>query len=148
MAMIEALARIEFQDPITQLELECYSWTMDSPVMQDVDDWMHGVIIADERGVLTFANHRAMELHGAVMLGAKPQDYSVLHGLFTEEGRPYPPEDLPLALAVKTRRKIRHSKWLIRRPDATRVLVIGDALPLTNPRGQHVGGILVFRQIV
>jgi PAS domain-containing protein len=135
-------------DAIQQLEIEAHSWAFDSPLMEGVDSWTCGIIIANKQGELTFANRRALELHGHVVLGTKAVDYSAFHGLFTEQGSPYPSEDLPLAVAVKARPTLRHAKWLIRRPDASRVLVIGDAFPLTTNDGQPVGGILIFRQIV
>ncbi|MBA3578282.1 MAG: PAS domain S-box protein, partial [Sphingomonas sp.] len=53
-----------------------------------------GVIVADAAGRLTFVNEAAERLHGVAELGVEPEQYSDTYHLFTEAGRPYPPEEL------------------------------------------------------
>jgi PAS domain S-box-containing protein len=59
-----------------------------------------GVIVTDSAGNIRFVNEAAKRIHGLAPLGVPPDQYSTAYHLFTEDGRPYPPEELPLARAV------------------------------------------------
>jgi hypothetical protein len=79
-------------------------------------------------------------------MGVQPDDYSPMHGLFTEDGRPYPSTDLPLARAAMFGETVLGAKWRIRRPDGSSVTAMGDAMPLTDAQGTQSGAILLFHQ--
>ena len=87
----------------------------------------------------------AIVMHGRLTMGVLPDDYSPVHGLFTEDGRPYPSSDLPLLRAALGGETILEARWRIRRPDGSSVLATGDAMPLHAEPGQLTGAILIFQ---
>jgi PAS domain S-box-containing protein len=104
-----------------------------------------GVIIADAGGRITFVNAAAARLHGGVRIGVQPAAYSEAYRLFTEDGQPYPPADLPLARAVLHGEAAQDARWRIRRPDGTEVLAVGSARPVVGPDGARLGAVLTLR---
>lgn len=103
-----------------------------------------GVIVTDAVGRITLVNKAAAEIHGVARLDVEPDAYSDSYHLYTEDGRPHPPLDLPLARAVKGQ-KVRSARWRVRRPDGTEVLVIGSAQPLLDQAGAQIGAVLTVR---
>ncbi|MES2904954.1 MAG: PAS domain S-box protein [Pseudomonadota bacterium] len=104
-----------------------------------------GVIIADTNGKLALVNRAAETIHGVASLDVTPDDYSDVYHLFTEDGRPYPSADLPLARAVTLGETIDDSRWRIRRPDGTEVLAIGSARPIRDDGGTQIASVLTLR---
>ena len=103
-----------------------------------------GVIVADREGKLSFVNDAAARLHGVKALDIAPDDYSETYHLFTEDGDPYPSDQLPLARAVLHGETIEDARWRIRRPDGSEILAIGSARPVVEDDHQ-VGAILTLR---
>lgn len=103
-----------------------------------------GVIVTDAAGKITLVNTAAAEIHGVARLDVEPDAYSDTYRLYTEDGRPYPPRDLPLARAVGGH-AARDARWRIRRPDGTEVLATGNALPLVDQDGAQIGAVLTIR---
>jgi PAS domain-containing protein len=122
-------------------------WTFDERAAAELERLAQGVIVADEAGRLVFANAAAVAIHGRLIMGVQPDDYSLMHGLFTEDGRPYPSTDLALARAVLFGETTIDTRWRIRRPDASSVVAMGDAMPLIDDRGVQIGAILLFRVV-
>lgn len=110
-----------------------------------LDQLGEGVIVADAAGTIIYVNAAAERLHGMAHLGVPPQDYSTTYNLFTEQGEPYPSQDLPLARAVQHAETVTEARWRIRRPDGTEVLVIGSARPLRAADGSAQGAVLTLR---
>lgn len=104
-----------------------------------------GIVIANASGELVFASERAADILGIVRLGAGVDDYSALHGVFTEDGRPYPSSDLPLARAILHKKTTRHERLLIRRPDGLIQLIEVSARPLVDTTKRQVGAVAVLR---
>ena len=104
-----------------------------------------GIIVTDPEGRITFVNDAAVRLHGVERLDVGPDDYSETYHLFTEDGRPYPPHELPLARAVVNGETILNARWRIRRPDGSEVLAVGNARPVFNPDGSRIGAVLTLR---
>ena len=104
-----------------------------------------GVILADADGRITFVNDAAERLHGAALIGVGPDDYSAAYQLFTEDGRPYPPDELPLARAVRNHERVTGARWRIRRPDGVEVLAVGSARPILDADGKRLGAVLTIR---
>jgi PAS domain S-box-containing protein len=102
------------------------------------------VILADADGKLTFVNEAAERLHGVRLLGVGPEDYTQSYHLLTEDGLPHPPADLPLARAVKGE-TVSEARWLIKRPDGSVALAVGNAKPVLDKDGKQVGSILTAR---
>lgn len=103
-----------------------------------------GIIVADAAGSIIFANDAAIVMHGRLTMGVLPDDYSPVHGLFMEDGRPYPSGDLPLVRAALGGETVLNARWRIRRPDGTSVLATGDAMPIYAEPGLLGGAILIF----
>lgn len=111
-------------------------------VLEQVAD---GVIITDSLGNIVFVNPAAESLHGVKMLGVSPDQYSETYHLLTEKGEPYPPEELPLARAVRRGETVLDARWRIQRPDGCIVRAIGSARPLVDPYGKQTGAVLTLR---
>ena len=103
-----------------------------------------GVIVTDAVGRITLVNKAAAEIHGVARLDVEPDAYSDTYRLYTEDGRPHPPLDLPLARAVDGQ-VVRGARWRVRRPDGTEVLAIGNAQPLLDQEGAQIGAVLTVR---
>ncbi|WP_426216430.1 PAS domain S-box protein [Methylobacterium sp. NFXW15] len=103
-----------------------------------------GVIVTDAAGRITLVNVAAAAIHGVSRLDVEPDAYSDTYHLFTEEGEPYPPHDLPLARAVRGE-TVREARWRIRRPDGAEVIAVGNAQPLRGQDGGQIGAVLTVR---
>ena len=110
-----------------------------------LDRMGEGVIVTNAQGEITYVNEAAERLHGVSELMVPPEAYSETYHLLTEGGDPYPPHDLPLARAVLNAETIVDARWLIERPDGTRVLAIGTARPVYDVCGRQSGGVLTIR---
>lgn len=119
-------------------------WVFSDKNIAELKALADGAIVADAQGALIFFNAAAIVMHGRMIMGVQPEDYSHIHGLFTEDGRPYPSSDLPLMRAAIGGETVLNAKWRIRRPDGSLVLANGDAMPIYQKSGQRKGAILVF----
>ena len=103
-----------------------------------------GVIVTDADGAIGFVNEAAQRIHGVAELGVKPDSYTETYHLLTLDGEPYPPDQLPLARAVRGE-TVREAAWVVRRRDGTDVLARGSARPLLNADGEQTGAVLTVR---
>ncbi|MET4674610.1 MULTISPECIES: PAS domain S-box protein [unclassified Luteibacter] len=131
------MSRIDFDEP----------WTYGGQPWRSLKDTDFGVIVVDAAGAIVHVNDRAAQLHGWVRLAVIPEDYSRMYGLFTEEGRPYPSDDLPLTRSVQHGETIRHARWVVRRPDGSRQVMQGTSYPVCDRDGDQVGAVLVHDAI-
>ncbi|WP_339915581.1 PAS domain S-box protein [uncultured Brevundimonas sp.] len=104
-----------------------------------------GVIVTDPEGRITFINDAARRQHGIEALGTGPDDYAETYQLFTEDGRPYPSEELPLTRAVRNGEIVTGARWRIRRPDGSEVVAVGNARPVIGDDGISIGAVLTMR---
>lgn len=104
-----------------------------------------GVIVTDREGRIIFINDAAARLHGVRALDIAPDDYVAAYSLLTEDGRPHPPEALPLTRAVRNHETVLDARWRIRRPDGVEVLAVGNARPVFGPDGASMGAVLTLR---
>lgn len=74
-----------------------------------------------------------------------PEHYSETYHLLTEDGAPHPPHELPLARAVLRGETVVDARWVIQRPNGTRVLAAGNATPITGEKGERIGAVLTIR---
>ena len=103
-----------------------------------------GVIVTGADGRITLVNGAAAAIHGVARLDVEPDKYSETYHLYTEDGRPYAPLELPLARAVRGQ-TVRDERWRILRPDGKEVLAIGSAQPLRDASGAQIGAVLTVR---
>jgi PAS domain S-box-containing protein len=104
-----------------------------------------GVIVTDPDGAIVFVNEAARRHHGVAELGVGPDEYANTYRLFTEDGRPYPPDELPLARTVRHGETITDARWRIRRPDGTEVIAVGNTRPVSTADGRTIGAVLTLR---
>ncbi|MGN2245598.1 PAS domain S-box protein [Frateuria sp. GZRR35] len=102
-----------------------------------------GVVLADGEGRITFINEAARDFLGVSQLGVLPADYSRVFHVLTEDGRPYPTLELPLARAVRGE-TLPEARWSIRRDDGTVRIAAGAAQPLFDAHGVMTGAVLTF----
>lgn len=120
------------------------AWIFSDENAAELMSLSEGAIVADAQGSIIFVNPAAVVMHGRLIMGVRPEDYSPVHGLFTEDGRPYPSSDLPLLRAAIGGETVLNAKWRIRRPDGSTVLAVGNAMPLYTESGRHDGAIIIF----
>jgi PAS domain-containing protein len=106
-----------------------------------------GLIVCDVHGSIVFANASAKDIVGLVRIGAVPDDYSSMHGIFSEEGRPFPSSDIPLARAVLHGESANGVRLVVRRVDGESHLLSVGAHPLRNASGSIVGAATTFRVV-
>ena len=103
-----------------------------------------GIIITDAGGRILFVNKAAKDLHGVMKLDIEPQNYAESYSLFTVDREPHPSETLPLTRAVLKEETVIDARWLIRRPDGSEVLALGNAQPVYSDSGQKIGAVLTI----
>ena len=106
-----------------------------------------GLIVCDVHGSIVFSNTAAEDIVGLVRIGALPDDYSCMHGIFSEEGRPYPSCDVPLARAALHGESAKGVRLVVRRFDRQAHLLLVDAYPLYDTSGASVGAATTFRVV-
>jgi PAS domain S-box-containing protein len=112
-----------------------------------------GVVITDAQGNITFANEVARRLYGVDSLESCDDininitEYSKGHDLLTMEGEPYPAEELPLARAVFHGETVIGQEMMVQRPDGTRIVIQGNAVPLIGEDGTRLGAVLTVRDV-
>jgi len=104
-----------------------------------------GVILADAPPLLHHVNEAAARMHGVARLDVPPDEYAATYNLLTEDGRPYPSTELPLARAVLRGETVVEERWRIRRPDGTEIYAVGTARPIVGPAGERLGAALTLR---
>jgi PAS domain S-box-containing protein len=102
------------------------------------------VIVTDAAGGIVLVNEAAARIHGVNRLDVRPDEYSETYSLLTEDGRPYPSLDLPLARAVRGE-TVLDARWRVRQPDGSEVLAVGNARPVLDATGRQIGAVLTLR---
>ncbi len=110
-----------------------------------------GILIADAPDVnIRVANAAALGIRGetsalltSIPAALHPQKWQVFH----PDGQPFKPEELPLSQAVLFGKTSRNVKAIIRRTDGEDRVVLANAAPVQNERGEVVAGVVVFLDI-
>jgi len=107
-----------------------------------------GVVVADLEGRLIFSNKAAAQIVGIGVLDVPPEEWTEAYGCFLPgEVTPYPPDQLPLALAMRGE-EVREAEVLIRNNKLPHgVLLSINATPLRDEAGEIQGGVIAFRDI-
>lgn len=120
-----------------------------SRLLQSVLDSMaDGVVMADQVGMFQVWNPAAQRIVGAGPANVGIGQWSDHYGLFLPDKTTlYPPDDLPLARAVRGE-SVANVLVFLRRPDqAEGIWLSVNARPLRDEDGRINGGVAVFRDI-
>jgi sigma-B regulation protein RsbU (phosphoserine phosphatase) len=107
-----------------------------------------GVIVADQDGKFLFFNQAAERILGIGYRDITPAKWTSVYGCYrTDKVTPYPPEQLPLARAIRGE-EVTDEPIYIKNPDQHEGVWISiSASPLRSSEGLIDGGIVVFRDI-
>jgi len=104
------------------------------------------IYTTDAQGRLTHFNPAAVAFSGrSPEIGI--DQWCVSWRLFYPDGRPMPHAECPMAVALKQRRVIKAAEGITERPDGTRRWFAAYPTPLTDNRGNIVGGINMLLDI-
>jgi PAS domain S-box-containing protein len=106
-----------------------------------------GVALADCDGRITFVNAAAARMLGSDQTRATVDDSPTTYGLWTADGRPYAPDELPLTRAVRHRETVTDVEIVIRRSDQSDLHVRASAAPVIGEDGSCLGGVLTFHDV-
>ncbi len=105
-----------------------------------IDALPAAVYATDAEGLLTHYNPATLELSGRTpQLGI--DRWCTTAKLFLPDGTPLPPEECPMALALKNGTVIRGMQIIVERPDGERVWVMPYPTPLRDDGGKIIGSI-------
>ncbi len=111
-----------------------------------------GLAIADAPD----ARIRMVSRYGAEMLGRKlellenttARERPSAWGIYHADGKTLArPEELPLGRAVRNGENTPDEEWVIRRPDGTSLVTLGQAAPIRDSQGRITGGLVTWRDI-
>jgi PAS domain S-box-containing protein len=117
-------------------------------VFATLNSLSEGMIITNKDGKVIFFNPVAKEILGNESKNIAPEKWTSTYGCYyPDKLTPYPPQKLPLVLAINGER-IHEERIFIRnsnKPDGIYISV--DANPVRNAEGSIIGGSVVFRDI-
>lgn len=110
-----------------------------------------GVIIADAAsGTLTLANHQASEIIGHAYQDQRPlTEYRHIptFGGYYPDGKPYAPEDWPLARALNHGETVKGEEIEIRHSDGSRLWIEATAAPIQTAQGDIMAAVVIFQDV-
>ncbi|MFW5836920.1 MAG: PAS domain S-box protein, partial [Desulfovibrionaceae bacterium] len=110
-----------------------------------------GILIADApSGRVRVVNPAALEVRGqseAALTDIPIADHANRWSVFLPDGRPCPPEELPLSRAVLHGEVTRNEEYLIRRPSGEDRWVSANAAPIRDSEGAIKAGIVIFSDV-
>ena len=111
-----------------------------------IDQMVDGVVITDEQGKLVMINPAGNALLGRTAPLAPDAPYPPLPPMYTPDGQPYPPDELPLVRAGRGQVVI-GAELVVQRPDRTPYILNVNAAPLRRADGQLSGALAVLRDV-
>ncbi len=118
-------------------------------ILQSIMDSMNdGVIVADQFGKFLLWNPAARGIVGIGPEDVPPEDWPQFYGCYEPDGGTlYPPENLPLARAMRGE-SIYGQELILRNPNLPDDVWISiTGAPLKNDRGDLRGGVIVLRNV-
>ncbi|MBI2285530.1 HAMP domain-containing protein, partial [Candidatus Saccharibacteria bacterium] len=79
--------------------------------------------------------------------GITSQQYTTAYDVLREDGSPYPTEELPLTVTLKTGRTVMKDNIVLRRPDGSTVAVSAISAPIKEADGTFQRAVSVFEDI-
>jgi signal transduction histidine kinase len=74
-------------------------------------------------------------------------EHSVVYGLYRTDGSRFPPDELPLARALREGAVVSDVEVVFRKPDGTQVITRWNAAPLRDDAGQIIGAVGTGRDV-
>jgi len=132
-------AETERQRLLTDIEAER------SRLAAVLDQLPAGVILSEApNGRLVMGNRRVEEIIGMPFIQAEHVgEYSAYPG-FHPDGRPYLPEEWPLARSLLTGEVVQGEEVEIRRPDGHRLILLTSSSPIRDRAGQISSAVVTF----
>ncbi|HEU0061820.1 MAG TPA: PAS domain-containing protein [Hyphomicrobiaceae bacterium] len=98
------------------------------------------IYMTDPAGYITYCNAAAVTLWG-LRPAPGTSRYCASWKRYRSDGAPLPPEECPMAMALRHKRPIRGAEAIAERPDGTRVPFIPFPTPLFDASGALIGGV-------
>ncbi len=107
-----------------------------------------GVLMAEApSGKLVLINGRVESIfRGPFRIGGGIADY-LQYQAFRPNGRPYRPDEHPLARTIRNGEVVTDEEMEIVRADGTRAAVLASSAPIRNPEGAILAGALTFHDV-
>ena len=112
----------------------------DDRFRQVLDALPAAVYMTDADGKITYFNRAASELAGREPEIGK-DEWCVTFRLFTTDGKPLPPAECPMAVALKENRPVRGVEAMAQRPDGTIFPFLPFPTPIRDEEGALVGAV-------
>ncbi len=112
-----------------------------------LDTALSGIVVADERGQITYANPTAEELFGQPLPRHEDIESHRRLGFCYPDGRPYEPRDLPLTGSALEGRTFTKVEILLKRPDGGSRYLLVNTDPLRDREDHVVGAVAVFEDV-
>jgi PAS domain S-box-containing protein len=107
-----------------------------------------GIVVVDDQCRFVYTNGAANELYGQpAVYGEDIDRRSRRLGLCYPDGRPYDPQDLPLARSVREGEVSTGVEVLVQRPDGQVRRTLASTSPLRNHDGRITGAVGIFQDM-
>lgn len=107
-----------------------------------------GAVMVKKDGTLSASNESAARLFGQPILPTvKVNDVPKTYGFKKEDGTPYPVEELPLIMSLKTGKAAPQTKLFISRPDGSTVVLRVTASPVLDTDGKAIAAVAVYEDM-
>jgi PAS domain S-box-containing protein len=111
-----------------------------------LDEMPAGVIIVDAGGNLIRGNEQSERIWREPIL-KKAEQHAFPYRALHSDGRPYRPEEWPLALAVGSGEMVSGKEITIVRGDGSRGVISVSSGPIRDVRGRIIAGVMVFQDV-
>jgi PAS domain S-box-containing protein len=101
------------------------------------------IYLTDLDGVITHFNEACIGFTGRTPVTGKDR-WCVTWKLYTDDGRPLPHDQCPMAVTVRTGEPVRGVSAVAERPDGVRVNFVPLPTPVRNAAGELVGAVNVL----
>ncbi|MFO7958050.1 MAG: PAS domain S-box protein [Candidatus Brocadiia bacterium] len=107
-----------------------------------------GVVVVDaESKDATFTSEAAERILQRPLTGANYREISRLLKIYYPDGRPYPPQDRPLARAIQGGAVVTDEELDLQLPDGSFATLLVSTAPVHDAEGEIVAGVLTFTEI-
>ena len=125
------------------------SCELDNHRLEDILENIPSAVVVLEKpdGVVTYANKRAIELHGMNPCGIGLEEHAAKLKIYTLDGKLCPTKELYTYRALFNEETVRNELLIIEHVDGTRFTVIMSAKPLHDKDGKVNAAIAIFDDV-